>query len=258
MEEQVNEILQKYGYEPVHSYILSKFKTDYEFLSKLFQVKTENKPKRECKTVKHTVVKNTHSTIGDALIVPNKNVPDTPMPVVEQIPAKKTEKKLVLKKIINKPANHDIIENEINDDVVTVVEDVKDVADEDVELIEDEGDEEHVEEDKDSTDDDVSETNDKSKSIEKTSKCKDASKKKLFDKIKAKNAEYKSKNTDPESLLTEENMKDWILTQKKNLSDICKLTGCYPQTVGNRARELGLTTIPKKQQMAIAKNCGRL
>ena len=84
------------------------------------------------------------------------------------------------------------------------------------------------------------------------------SKKKLIDVIKTKSAELKKQNIVPSSLLTEEKMKSWILDENKTRNDICRITGCHSQVVRDRANELGLATIPKKQQMAIAKNIGKL
>jgi hypothetical protein len=269
MEAEVGEILKKYGYKPVYDYILAKFKSDYAFLSELFQVKTvntETKIKRERKTVKNTVEKPTTSTI-ESIVAPvvagvNKNVPDTPKPVVEQSSEKKSEKKPVVKKVINKPVEHDIIENEIkeaphlrslalpygqSDDVGTVV----DEEDEDVEIEdEEEGD---VVEEKSVEKKDVNPN-----TLIKESKCKDASRKKLLDEINAKNLENASKDIKSEEQLTDENMRKWILDEKLKINDICRMTGCHQPVVRKRVNDLKLESpVPKKQQFAIARKLGK-
>ena len=76
--------------------------------------------------------------------------------------------------------------------------------------------------------------------------------------IKAKAEELKSKNIVPSSLLTKESMEKWIVDEGKTQSDICRETGCYSQIVRDRVKELGLSTMPKKQQMAIARKYGRI
>jgi hypothetical protein len=275
MEAEVGEILKKYGYKPVYDYILAKFKSDYAFLSELFQVKTvntETKIKRERKTVKNTVEKPTASTIESNVVpvvaVVNKNVPDTPKPVVEQSSEKKSEKKPVVKKVINKPVEHDIIENEIreaphlrslalpygqSDDVGSVVdEEAEDVEIEDEEegdVVEEKSEEKTVEK--------AEEKKDVNPNI-KPSKCKDASKGKLVDEIKAKNLENSNKGIKSHQHLTDENIRKWIVDEKLKINDICRMTGCYPQKVSKRVKELGLETpVPINQQVAIARKLGK-
>jgi hypothetical protein len=258
MEAEVSEILKKYGYKPVYDYILAKFKSDYAFLSELFQVKTvniETKIKRERKTVKNTVEKSTASTI-ESNIVPvvagvNKNVPDTPKPVVEQSSEKKSEKKPVVKKVINKPVEHDIIENEIKDDVGTVVDEEA----EDVE-IEDEEEGDVVEEKPVEKAEEKKDVN--PNTLIKESKCKDASRKKLLDEIKVKNLENANKGINSNDQLTDENMRKWILDEKLKINDICRMTGCKQPDVRKRVNELGLESpVSKKQQFAIATKLGK-
>jgi hypothetical protein len=262
MEAEVGEILKKYGYKPVYDYILAKFKSDYAFLSELFQVKTvntETKIKRERKTVKNTVEKSTASTI-ESNIVPvvagvNKNVPDTPKPVVEQSSEKKSEKKPVVKKVINKPVEHDIIENEIRDDSGTVVdEEAEDVEIEDEEegdVVEEKSVEKPVEKAEEKKDVNPN-------TLIKESKCKDPSKKKLLDEIKVKNLENASKGIKSEEQLTDENMRKWILDEKLKINDICRMTGCKQPDVRKRVNELGLESpVSKKQQFAIATKLGK-
>lgn len=258
----MGEILKKYGYKPVYDYILAKFKSDYAFLSELFQVKTvntETKIKRERKTVKNTVEKSTASTI-ESNVVPvvagvNKNVPDTPKPVVEQSSEKKSEKKPVVKKVINKPVEHDIIENEIKDDVGTVVdEEAEDVEIEDEE--EEEGD--VVENKPEEKKEDVLEDKPVEKKGVKLSNCKDPSKRKLLDEINAKDYENFTKGINSHDQLTDENMRKWIVDDKKKINDICRMTGCHQPDVRKRVNELGLESpVPKKQQLAIATKLGK-
>jgi hypothetical protein len=256
MEAEVGEILKKYGYKPVYDYILAKFKSDYAFLSELFQVKTvntETKIKRERKTVKNTVEKPTTSTIESIVASVNKNVPDTSKPVVEQSSEKKSEKKPVVKKVINKPVEHDIIENEIKDDSGTVVdEEAEDVEIEDEEegdVVEEKSVEKPVEK--------AEEKKDVNPNI-KPSKCKDASKGKLVDEIKAKNLENSNKGIKSHQHLTDENIRKWIVDEKLKINDICRMTGCYPQKVSKRVKELGLETpVPINQQFAIARKLGK-
>lgn len=255
MEAEVCEILKKYGYKPVYDYILAKFKSDYAFLSELFQVKTvntETKIKRERKTVKNTVEKPTASTI-ESIVVPA--VPDTPKPVVEQSSEKKSEKKPVVKKVITKPVEHDIIENEIKDDVGTVVDEEA----EDVEIEDEEEEEGDVVEEKsvEKTVEKAEEKKDVNPNI-KPSKCKDASKGKLVDEIKAKNLENSNKGIKSHQHLTDENIRKWIVDEKLKINDICRMTGCYPQKVSKRVKELGLETpVPINQQFAIARKLGK-
>lgn len=254
----MGEILKKYGYKPVYDYILAKFKSDYAFLSELFQVKTvitETKIKRERKTVKNTVEKSTASTI-ESNIVPvvagvNKNVPDTPKPVVEQSSEKKSEKKPVVKKVITKPVEHDIIENEIKDDVGTVVDEEA----EDVE-IEDEEEGDVVEEKPVEKAEEKKDVN--PNTLIKESKCKDASRKKLLDEIKVKNLENANKGINSNDQLTDENMRKWILDEKLKINDICRMTGCKQPDVRKRVNDLKLESpVPKKQQFAIARKLGK-
>jgi hypothetical protein len=275
MEAEVGEILKKYGYKPVYDYILAKFKSDYAFLSELFQVKTvntETKIKRERKTVKNTVEKSTASTI-ECIVAPvavvalvNKNVPDTPKPVVEQSSEKKSEKKPVVKKVINKPVEHDIIENEIkeaphlrslalpygqSDDVGTVVDEEA----EDVE-IEDEEEGDVVEEKPVEKAEEKKDVN--PNTLIKESKCKDASRKKLLDEIKVKNLENANKGINSNDQLTDENMRKWILDEKLKINDICRMTGCKQPDVRKRVNDLKLESpVPKKQQFAIARKLGK-
>ena len=260
MEAEVGEILKKYGYKPVYDYILAKFKSDYAFLSELFQVKTvntETKIKRERKTVKNTVEKSTASTI-ECIVAPvavvalvNKNVPDTPKPVVEQSSEKKSEKKPVVKKVINKPVEHDIIENEIKDDSGTVVDEEA----EDVE-IEDEEEGDVVEEKPVEKAEEKKDVN--PNTLIKESKCKDASRKKLLDEIKVKNLENANKGINSNDQLTDENMRKWILDEKLKINDICRMTGCKQPDVRKRVNDLKLESpVPKKQQFAIARKLGK-
>jgi hypothetical protein len=256
MENEVSEILKKYGYKPVYDYILAKFKSDYAFLSELFQVKTVNTEttiKRERKTVKNTVEKPTTSTI-ECNVAPV--VPDTPKPVVEQSSEKNSEKKPVVKKVINKPVEHDIIENEIKDDVGTVVDEEA----EDVE-IEDEEEEGDVVEEK-PVEKPVEKAEEKKdvnpNTLIKESKCKDASRKKLLDEIKIKNLENANKGINSNDQLTDENMRKWILDEKLKINDICRMTGCKQPDVRKRVNELGLESpVSKKQQFAIATKLGK-
>jgi len=252
----VSEILKKYGYKPVYDYILAKFKSDYAFLSELFQVnsaKLELKIKRERKTVKNTVEKPTASTI-ESNVVPA--VPDTPKPVVEQSSEKKSEKKPVVKKVITKPVEHDIIENEIKDDVGTVVdEEAEDVEIEDEEeggdVVEEKSEEKPVEKAEEKKDVNPN-------TLIKESKCKDASRKKLLDEINAKNLENASKDIKSEEQLTDENMRKWILDEKLKINDICRMTGCHQPVVRKRVNDLKLESpVPKKQQFAIARKLGK-
>ena len=254
----MGEILKKYGYKPVYDYILAKFKSDYAFLSELFQVKTvitETKIKRERKTVKNTVEKSTASTI-ESIVAPvvagvNKNVPDKPKPVVEQSSEKKSEKKPVVKKVITKPVEHDIIENEIKDDVGTVVDEEA----EDVE-IEDEEEGDVVEEKPVEKAEEKKDVN--PNTLIKESKCKDASRKKLLDEIKVKNLENANKGINSNDQLTDENMRKWILDEKLKINDICRMTGCKQPDVRKRVNDLKLESpVPKKQQFAIARKLGK-
>ena len=86
MEDKVNELLKVYGYRPVYEYMLARFKSDYYFLSELFQKKPEPKVKRERKPVE----KPQTSTIGSNLDA-SKNAPDTPSSTVQQKPEKKKQ-----------------------------------------------------------------------------------------------------------------------------------------------------------------------
>lgn len=255
MEAEVGEILKKYGYKPVYDYILAKFKSDYAFLSELFQVKivnTETKIKRERKTVKNTVEKPTASTIESNVVAGvNKNVLDTPKPVVEQSSEKKSEKKPVVKKVINKPVEHDIIENEIKDDVGAVV----DEEDEDVEI---EDEEDVVENKPEEKKEDVLEDKPVEKKGVKLSNCKDPSKRKLLDEINAKDYENFTKGINSHDQLTDENMRKWIVDEKLKINDICRMTGCHQPDVRKRVNELGFESpVPKKQQFAIARKLGK-
>lgn len=247
MEEQINNLFANYGYKAVYDCIMTRFKADYEFLSELFQVKTESKIKHPVKKrVKNITVENpTTSTIGVTTIETNTIVPDTPKPVVEQ----RSEKKPVIKKIITKPPTHDIIVNKTD-------------ADE-----EEEKEEEKKEEKKESEDSNQETVNENAENeseddvsihVKNPSKCKDPNKQKLINEIKAKAEELKSKNIVPSSLLTKESMEKWIVDEGKTQSDICRETGCYSQVVRDRVKELGLGTMPKKQQFAIARKYGRI
>ena len=236
MEEKVDDLLKVYGYRPVYEYMLARFKSDYYFLSELFQKKPEPKVKRERKPVE----KPQTSTIGSNVDA-SKNAPDMPSSTVQQKP----EKKPVIKKVITKPVEHDIIENKIEEKVEEVQELTEDEAEEE---IEDEAEEEHKEE-----------VDDKSGPYVKTSKCKDPSRQKLLNEINIKRAEFLSKGIQPISLLTEERMKEWIENQKLKINDICKMTGCNQQQVGQRARDLNLSSpVSKQQQAIIAKKGGRM
>lgn len=243
MEDKVNDLLKVYGYRPVYEYMMARFKSDYYFLSELFQKKPEQKVKRERKPVE----KSQTSTIGGNVDA-SKNAPDTPSSTVQQKP----EKKPVVKKVITKPVEHDIIENKIEEkveeDVEDDVEEVEELTEEEAEAEADEGQEEHKEE-----------AEDNSGPYVKTSKCKDPSRQKLLNDINAKKSELLSKGIQPITLLTEEKMKEWMLKQKLKMNDICKMTGCYQQQVRDRARELNLSSpVPKKNQIIIAKSSGRM
>lgn len=243
MEEKVDDLLKIYGYRPVYEYMLARFKSDYYFLSELFQKKPEPKVKRERKPVE----KPQTSTIGGNVDA-SKNVPDTRSSTVQQKP----EKKPVVKKVITKPVEHDIIENKIEEKVEEDVEEVEELAEDEVEAEAEaeaeEGEEEHKEEGED-----------KSGPFIKTSKCKDPSKNKLTNEINAKKLEHLSKGIQPITLLTDESMKDWLENQKLKINDICKMTGCYPQQVRDRARDLNLISpVSRQQQAIIAKKGGRM
>jgi hypothetical protein len=271
MEAEVGEILKKYGYKTVYDYILAKFKSDYAFLSELFQVKTvntETKIKRERKTVKNTVENPTASTIecivAPVVAVVNKNVPDTPKPVVEQSSEKKSEKKPVVKKVITKPVEHDIIENEIKSDVGTVVdEDVEIEDEEEGDVVEEKSVEKPLEKTEEKTEEKAVEKAVEKKDVNpntliKQSKCKDPSKKKLLDEINAKDLENASKDIKSEEQLTDENMRKWIVDERLKINDICRMTGCHQPVVRKRVNDLKLESpVPKKQQLAIARKLGK-